>query len=188
MNIRPTEDWYWYFDDKLDSLMIDLSNNILFRSRLTKKMIVIDAFEAGDFSIADASLYYQFCESCELLELIEPHKVELILNAIATHNYLKPIMPKSWHFMLQPVSFAPGIGDLAVAQLENTNEYIRLLTIDSSYTAALCLIAEPSVRLSGKTFYLGDAIKVMHNRLLPYISQVQSSKADPLQCFLNKVC
>lgn len=194
MNIRPIEDWYWYFDDKLDSLMIDLSQGILFRSRLTRKMIVIDALEDADFSIADASLFYQFSESCQSLPLPEPHKVELILNAIAAHNYLKPIMPKSWYFSPQSIPFVANKGDLAMAEIEKGNDHIHLLVIDSSATASLCLIADPRVQLADKIFYLGNAIKVMHNRLLPYAccdaseSYYDQDQDDPLRHFLNKVC
>lgn len=192
MHIRPTEDWYWYFDEKLDALMIDLSQDMIFRSRLTKKMIIIDALDGREFSVEDATLYYQFSESCEVLALCEPNKVELILNALAVRNYLKPLMPKSWYFEAQTCLFVPKIGDIAVATIQTSHEIVQLLVIDSSSTAALCIIAQPTAFIAGKTYYLGEAIKVMHNRLFPWdpftVDRSVAEENDPLTQFLNKVC
>ncbi|MCO6524628.1 MAG: cell division protein ZapC [Candidatus Schmidhempelia sp.] len=167
MKVRPTENWYWYFDHSLDSLMLNLSQDMIFRSRFTKKMIVADAFVENRFSIEDAATYYQLYESCNLFSLAEPHKVELVLNALAARNFLKPQMPRSWYFFQQPYSYSPERGEAVCTQLCNSHQFIDLLTIDISDNASLCVIAQKSANLAGKILNLGDVIKIMHDRLIP---------------------
>jgi cell division protein ZapC len=176
MNVRPTENWYWYFDHSLNSLMLNLSQDMVFRSRFTKKMLIDDAFIETRFSIADASTYYQFYESCGSFSLAEPYKVQLVLNAIAAHNYLKPQMPKSWYFFQQAYAYTPEMGEAICVQLCDSHQFIDLLTIDISDNAALCVIAQKSANLADKTLILGDVIKIMHDRLIPkrYVSDMLS--------------
>lgn len=193
MNVRPTEHWCWYFDEKLDTLMVDLSNDIVFRSRLSKKMIIIDALAGSAFSVQDATLYYQFFENCEILLLNEPNKVELVLNAIAARNYIKPPMPKSWYFVQQSHSFTPKLGEIVAAYVQDSGEKVNLLVADVGDNASLCVLAQPIVTMVGKTFYLGDAIKIMNNRFVP--CPCSSQRVDDsfdfekktLQQFLNEV-
>jgi cell division protein ZapC len=179
MNVRPTENWYWYFDHSLDSLMLNLSQDMVFRSRFTKKMLVDDGFIETRFSIADASTYYQFYENCDSFLLPEPYKVQLVLNAIAARNYLKPQMPKSWYFLPQASPYMPDIGEAVCVQLCENHQFIDLLTIDISDNATLCVIAQKSAPLAGKTVILGDVIKIMHDRLIPkrYVSDILSRQA-----------
>lgn len=60
-------------------------------------------------------------------------------------------------------------------QLLDTPAWGRLLVIAPGASASLCLLAQPSLALSGKTLMLGEAIKVMHDRLLPLCAQDTSS-------------
>lgn len=194
MNIRPTEDWCWYFDEKLDTLMVELSHDIVFRSRLSKKMIIIDALAGSAFSVQDATLYYQFFENCEILSLSEPNKVELVLNAIAVRNYIKPPMPKSWYFVQQTYSFVPRLGEIIGAYVQDSGEKVTLLVADVGDNASLCVIAQPMLAMAGKKFYLGDAIKIMNNRFVPYrfssqhVDDAFDFEKKTLQQFLNEVC
>lgn len=194
MNIKPTEDWCWYFDEKLDTLMVDLSYDIVFRSRLSKKMIIIDALAESAFSIQDATFYYQFFENCGILPLSEPNKVELVLNAIAVRNYIKPPMPKSWYFVQQAHSFTPKLGEIVGAYVQDSGGRVNLLVADVGDNASLCVIAQPMITMAGKTFYLGDAIKIMNNRFVPYHCSSQNVddsfdfEKKTLQQFLNEVC
>ncbi|WP_392565090.1 cell division protein ZapC [Utexia brackfieldae] len=195
MNIRPAENWFWFFDKALDALMIDLSNEMIFRSRYNQKLLIADALYQSAFCIQDATFYYQFYESCAELSLSEPNRVELVLNALAARNYLKPQLPKSWFFMQQPCFFVPAVGEIVVACTQESGECVNLLTIDVGESASLCVVADVHITMSGKTFYLGEPIKVMHDRLAPKnrVSQQQMQSTDTetnqiLQNFLSKVC
>lgn len=174
------EGWYWYYDEKVDALMIDLSQGIVFRSRLSKKMVISDALIKTQFSLQDAAFYYQFLESSELLSLSEPHRIELVLNSLAAKNYLKPVMPKSWYFAQQRHCLLPKVGEIVTTHTLDTGEPINLLAIDSGANASLCIIAQHDVHLADKIFCLGDAIKIMHDRFAPSTIST-SSKNDSLK-------
>ena len=75
-------------------------------------------------------------------------------------------MPKSWHFAPQSCSVSPAIGEVVAVQVSNTAEQARLLVVESGDSASLCLLAQPYLQLAGKAMQLGDAIKVMHDRLI----------------------
>ncbi|QIQ21246.1 cell division protein ZapC [Zophobihabitans entericus] len=194
MNIRPADNWRWYFDDEHNCLMLDLSNGMVFRSRYPAKMLTVDAFNTFSFSVDDATAYYQFYESCAKLPISEPLRVELVLNALIARNYLKPQMPKSWYFVQQPMVFQPKIGELVEASVQDTGERIDLLAVDVGDSATLCLITKPSLFMAGKQFGLADAVKVMHDRLasknhLHYMQRDDNDGPDELLLdFLCKVC
>lgn len=165
MKIRPSDNWRWYFDEQLDALMLDIANGMVFKSRYTSRMLTVDAFSCSPFTVSDATNYYHLYDSCAVLQLSEPLKVELILNAIVAGSYLKPLMPKSWYFTQQPRLFKPQKYEMVVASVHSTGECIRLLVIETGEKASLCLIAEPNVMIEGKNFVLADAVKVMNDRL-----------------------
>ncbi|XKM14440.1 cell division protein ZapC [Orbaceae bacterium ac157xtp] len=165
--VRPTDNWHWYFDNKYDSLMLELSNDMLFRSRYPSKMLIPDVFNKIPFSVDDASRYYQFFESCSQLALSEPQTVELILNAIVASQFLKPQMPKSWYFVQQPMLFTPRFAEVVEAQVQNSGEKVNLLVVEVGDNASVCLIAQPSINMAGKEFNLGEVVKVMNDRLSP---------------------
>lgn len=165
ITIRPSDNWRWYFDSKYDCLMLEISNDMLFRSRYSAKMLVPDAFNSFPFSVDDASAYYQFYESCNRLALPEPLKVELVLNAIVASNFLKPQMPKSWYFAQQPMLFRPMFAEVVEAQIQDTVQRINLLVVEAGESASLCLFAEPNIHIAGKSFNTADVVKVMNDRL-----------------------
>ena len=78
--IRPSDNWRWYFDEKYDCLMLEISDDMIFRSRFSSKHLAPDAFEACRFSVNDTSAYYHFYESCSSLNLSEPQKVGILHN------------------------------------------------------------------------------------------------------------
>lgn len=145
--------------------MLEIANDMVFRSRYPAKMLTPDAFNTFPFSVDDASAYYQFYESCTRLNLPEPQKVELVLNAIVASNFLKPQMPKSWYFVQQPMLFTPSFGELVEAQVQDSAQRINLLVVESGDTASVCLLADPCVNMAGKNFDITDVVKVMNDRL-----------------------
>ncbi|PKH24255.1 cell division protein ZapC [Enterobacterales bacterium CwR94] len=177
MKIKPDDSWHWYFDTDHDRMMLDLADGMLFRSRFSRRMLTPDAFQANGFCVDDAAFFFNMDEKCRLLALESHLRAELVLNALVARRFLKPLMPKSWHFTSHGQAFVPSEGDGVQVQLCDSGEIATLVVVESGESAALCLLAQNQLLLAGKTMILGEAIKVMNDRLYPLPVQ-QTARFD----------
>nr|WP_113866526.1 cell division protein ZapC [Brenneria salicis]NMN91422.1 cell division protein ZapC [Brenneria salicis ATCC 15712 = DSM 30166]RBP62738.1 cell division protein ZapC [Brenneria salicis ATCC 15712 = DSM 30166]RLM30688.1 cell division protein ZapC [Brenneria salicis ATCC 15712 = DSM 30166] len=189
MKLKPDDNWRWYFDAEHDRLMLDLANGMLFRSRFPSKMLTPDAFNECAFCVEDAALFFTYNEKCQKMALTRSLQNELILNALVASRFLKPLMPKSWHFVQQhvPHAYAPQTGDLVQVQVSESEETACFLVAEVGEKASLCLLAQEHLMLNAKTMILSDAIKIMHDRLLPATEQHATEQVSSAFQYANVV-
>ncbi|MBT0726935.1 cell division protein ZapC [Rosenbergiella australiborealis] len=169
MHFIPDDCWQWQYDKEQDAVILDFNNGSTFTSRFSSKMLIPDAFSSHPFCVDDAALFYQFKETCRSIELDDEQAQQLIINSLIAYRFLKPQMPKSWHFTPRQRSFQPTTGELVLTELTSNNKQALLLVVESNPQASLCIVAQPELLLnSGKSLYLGDAIKIMNDRLMAW--------------------
>ncbi len=166
VTFRPTDSWRWYFDNEYDCLMLEIADDMVFRSCYPSKMLIPDVFTEFPFSVSDATAYYQYYDSCTKLNLTEPQKIELAINSIIAANFLKPQMPKSWYFMQQPIFFTPKVAEVVEAHMQDGCGKLSLMVVEAGINASVCVVAQPPFTALNKTFFLAEAIKVMNDRLI----------------------
>ncbi|MBD8514449.1 cell division protein ZapC [Photobacterium sp. WH77] len=163
--LKPNNSWTWYYDQKNDSLMLDLGEEMVFRVSIPSKHLIACAFNRCEFTVDDASTYQTYLENISALDLSAPRKVELALNAVAASRFHKPMMPKSWFFSQQEGGYTPHNGE--IIGLDTDFGSARYLVIENSGCASLCMLAdvESHVLTSGKEMEFCGIIKVMNDRM-----------------------
>ncbi|WP_039948965.1 cell division protein ZapC domain-containing protein [Vibrio ichthyoenteri] len=164
--LKPSDKWTWYYDDADQHLMLDLGNEMVFKTNLSRKLIVECAVGVNEFSVDDASAYQTYKEQISHLELSEPRQAQLALYCVAAKRFHKPVQPKSWFFdSLSDGSCIPSEGDFV--RLENGHGHGAFIVLEVGESASLCAsINLDEFNLNGvKCIQYGEAIKVMHDRM-----------------------
>ncbi|RTZ16886.1 cell division protein ZapC [Vibrio aquaticus] len=164
--LKPSDKWTWYYDDSEGHLMLDLGNEMIFKTNLSRKLIVDCAIGINEFSVDDASAYQVYKEQISYLGLSEPRQAELALYCVAAKRFHKPVQPKSWFFdSVSDGSYPPEEGDLV--RLSNSTNEGHFIVLEVGESASLCAsVGLEEFGLNGsKYLQFGQAIKVMHDRL-----------------------
>lgn len=163
--LKPNNTWKWYYDKKLQSLMLDLGQEMVFRVTIAKKNLVPDAFLENQFSTDDIAVFQIYWDGISDLDLSSSLKAELALNAVAAQRFHKPFLPKSWFFQQQQQMISAEKG--TIVALATQTGIGQFLLIENSGTASLCMLAqENSLELNDdRTMHFCEAIKVMNDRL-----------------------
>lgn len=164
--LKPSDKWTWYYEDSEGHLMLDLGNEMLFKTNLPRKLIVDCAIGVNEFSVDDASAYQGYKEQIAHLDLSEPRQAELALYCVAAKRFHKPVQPKSWFFdSVADGSISPEEGDLI--RLSNSHNEGYFIVLEVGESASLCAsVCLEEFALSGsKSLKFGEAIKVMHDRM-----------------------
>lgn len=96
--LKPSDTWIWYMDESENSLMLDLGDDMVFKTNLSRKLLVECAMGQNNFTVDDASAFQTFKDQISLLGLSEPRQAELTLYCVAAKRFHKPVQPKSWFF------------------------------------------------------------------------------------------
>lgn len=59
------------------------------------------------------------------------------------------------------------MGDAVWVMLAENQDIACFMVVDRGEKASLCVLVQEALTLNGKTMQLGEAIKIMHDRLLP---------------------
>ncbi|WP_114764459.1 cell division protein ZapC domain-containing protein [Vibrio rhodolitus] len=164
--LKPSDKWTWYYDDANQHLMLDLGNEMVFKTNLCRKLIVECAIGVNEFTVDDASAFQTYKEQISHLGFSEPRQAELALYCVAAKRFHKPVQPKSWFFdCLSDGSILPEEGDFV--RLENTHGAGVFIVLEVGDSASLCAsINLDEFSLNGiKALAFGQAIKVMHDRM-----------------------
>jgi cell division protein ZapC len=165
--LSPNSLWKWYFDTEMNSLMLDLGSDMIFRVALASKLLTPEAKISDVFNVDDMEAYQNIKENTAHLPLSDARKCELALNAVAARRFHKPVMPKSWFFIHQ-VGSEPKQGE--VIQLTTVYGTAHYIIIENNGSASLCMLADVnSLSLDSiKKMDFCETIKVMNNRMGPY--------------------
>ncbi|MGV2988995.1 cell division protein ZapC [Vibrio sp. E150_011] len=163
--LKPSDTWIWYMDEDENSLMLDLGNEMVFKTNLSRKLLVECAMGQNNFTVDDASAFQIYKDQISTLDLSEPRQAELALYCVAAKRFHKPVQPKSWFFDHQNTVFEPEEGELV--RLTNQHSAGFFIVLEVGESASLCALVDLEAfnLTSSKGVQFGQSIKVMHDRM-----------------------
>ena len=165
--LQPKTDWYWYCDKQ--HLMLSLGQNLQFKTAYLSHRLLNAPTDKQWFSVED-SAHYSFLadhlQSCRL-NVSGAELTQILINAVAALVFHKPVALRSWYFAEQTHSGAIH----QLASLENDKGKGDVLLLEQNANAATCMVISKSLTLDcDKQLNQFELIKVMKNRLVPFIS------------------
>ncbi len=163
--LKPNDKWGWYYDDELCHLMLALDDDMVFKTKLSKKLLVECGFTDQVFTVDDASAFQTFKESCDALPLSSGHQLELVLYCVASRRFHKPVQPKSWFFDSHDSEIEPEEGEVVALSNQLNQGHFIVLEVGDTSSLCACVELEGFALSSSKQLAYGECIKVMHDRM-----------------------
>lgn len=169
--LQPTTEWYWYCDKQY--LMLSLNKNLQFQTAYKTNKLLNLPLGKQWFSLSDAERYMTLAEQLQSsqLKVNEAELTQILLNAVAAKTFHKPVTLRSWYFSTQ--NHGGAIRQLA--SLENQAGKGNVLVLEQGQDVATCMVISSGLLLSvNKQLNQFELVKVMNNRLIPYIALANS--------------
>lgn len=167
--LKPRDTWIWYMDESENALMLDLGDDMVFKTNLSRKQLVECATGVNNFTVDDASSFQVFKDQIAHLDLSEPRQAELTLYCVAAKRFHKPVQPKSWFFdhQSQIKGFTPKEGELVSLVNHYSNGCFIVLEVGENASLCACVELDAFTLNPSKQVLFGQSIKVMHDRMAP---------------------
>jgi len=169
--LSPKSNWYWYTQQQ--KLCVSLGDDLEFVTAFSLPMLLNTPKEPMLFSLENSACYLSLADKLQRSDLRRSpaQMTQILLNATAALTFHKPLSPKSWFFSAQDTFGAHK----QLAFLENEYGKGVVLVISEEYGAITCMLLSDSLQLNQhKSLVQFQLIKVMANRLSPYISDMPS--------------
>jgi cell division protein ZapC len=166
--LQPKTDWYWY--SQQDALGISLGKDMAFLTAFKPTNLVNVPDKPQLFNLQDSENYLRLADKLQNSDLSRSpaQLTQIALNACAALAFHKPLSSKSWYFTQQVTHGACN----SLSFLENQYGKGIVLAISTEHGAVTCMLLSESLRLSEhKSMREFQLIKVMENRLIPYIAE-----------------
>tara|TARA_R110000744_G_scaffold23200_6_gene58937 strand:- start:413 stop:949 length:537 start_codon:yes stop_codon:yes gene_type:complete len=175
--LLPNTNWFWYTHE--NELRLDLGHTLTFVVPFALKNLVNLPTDKQLFSLEDTEHYVALAESLDNsgLVLTEGQLVQVLLNATAALKFHKPVCMKSWLYKAQSTSGVHCQLAMLEAADNDNGELGQVIVIEQQGTTATCmLISEQFVVSSSKILSQFEIIKVMNDRLIPYLADIPMYK------------
>lgn len=166
--LEPKTEWYWYIEKH--TLCISLGDDLQFTTAYNLDKLVNTPHKQRLFNMADFECYLHLAEKLEEsgIALSGAQTTQVLLNACAANAFHKPITPKSWYFEVQENFGVNRQLGLTEGKFGNG----LMLVLDQEYSTVTCMLLSPELQLNEtKSMRQFQLIKVMSNRLIPYIAE-----------------
>lgn len=169
--LLPKSDWYWYTQQQ--KLCISLGDELEFVTEFNLSKLLNTPQQPALFSLENSACYLALADRLQSSDLrrSEAQKTQILLNATAALTFHKPLSPKSWYFSTQDTFGSHK----QLAFLENEYGKGLVLAISEEYGAVTCMLLSASLKLNQhKSLGQFQLIKIMANRLIPFIAELPS--------------
>ena len=169
---KPNNNWSWRFNHRKKILTLVFDNGSEYELSIHHKNLAHLSHIDRVFTVEDAVLFDYFFNAVDQYFETDDLKFNVIINALASKNFHKPILPKSWFFKEQTMMCSPNLGDI-VTLTTLDGHTLQCLAVENSGNATLLLsINVDDIDLnSTKQFCFLECMKVMNNRIRTYIHE-----------------
>lgn len=157
--LRPSERWYWSYNQTRDRLILDLSDDAQFCAPFSAgQLLHIPSRQA--LSMAEAEAFWAIDNSLQALELPAAVRLELCLTALSC-QFLQQQAHKSWYFQQASHCDAQLFDVVTLRGL--SSQYALVVAAEPDCVS--CLLLGELSSLAGKALPRLTVIRVLRNRI-----------------------